>query len=253
LVQARGGHVVVECYQSLVQLLQTFPGVEQVVPRGTPLPEFDVHAPLLSLPHIMGTTLEIVPAQIPYLNPPHSSSFRLEKPPEADLKVGIVWAGSPDNLSDRIRSCSLKDFLPILPIPGIAFYSLQKGTPVEEIAQLSSQVPLQDLSSQLTDFADTAAVIAQLDLTISVDTAVAHLAGALGRPVWVLLSHRADWRWMLEREDSPWYPSMRLFRQSQPGDWAGVFARVAEALVNISQTLQRTSATSARMPFPSHE
>ncbi len=237
LVQARGGCVIVECYQSLVRLLPTVPGVEQVVPRGTTLPEFDVHAPLLSLPHILGTTLETVPAQIPYLSPPHSPSWRLEQPPDTYLKVGIVWAGSPDNLSDRIRSCSLKDFSPLLQLPGIAFYSLQKGTPVEELTQLSSQVPLQDLSSQLDDFAATAAVIAQLDLTISVDTAVAHLAGALNRPVWVLLCDKADWRWMLEREDSPWYPGMRLFRQSQSGDWAGVFARVTEALSRQVQIL----------------
>ena len=230
IVQARGGHVVVECYQSLVRLLQTVPGVEQVIPRGIPLPEFDVHAPLLSLPYILGTTLETVPAQIPYLNPPHSPSFRLEKPSEAELKVGIVWAGSPENRTNHIRSCSLKDFLPIFHIPGIKFYSLQKGAAVEELAQLSSKVPLQDLSSQLNDFADTAAVVAQLDLTISVDTAVAHLGGALGCPVWVLLCYEADWRWMRDREDSPWYPSVRLFRQNQSGDWAGVFARVAEAL-----------------------
>jgi len=230
LVQVRGGCVIVECYQSLVRLLQTVAGVEQVIPRGTALPKFDVHAPLLSLPHILGTTLETVPAQIPYLSPPHSPSLRLEQPPETYLKVGIVWAGSPDNLSDRIRSCSLHDFLPLLHLPGIAFYSLQKGTPAKELTQFSSPALLQDLDSQLNDFADTAAAIAQLDLIISVDTAVAHLAGALGRPVWVLLCDQADWRWMRDREDSPWYPGMRLFRQHRPGNWAGVFTRVAEAL-----------------------
>ncbi len=231
LVQACGGHVVVECQQPLVRLLTTVAGVEKVVPTGTTLPEFDVHAPLLSLPRILGTTLETVPAQIPYLNLSHFPSLRLENLPGTYLKVGIVWAGNPMHRANPSRSCSLNHFLTILNIPGIAFYSLQKGAPVEELAQLSSKVLLQDLSSQLNDFADTATVLAQLDLIITVDTAVAHLAGALGRPVWVLLSHRCDWRWMMEREDSPWYPTVRLFRQQQPGDWAGVFERVAEALI----------------------
>jgi ADP-heptose:LPS heptosyltransferase len=124
--------------------------------------------------------------------------------------------------------------LALLNIPGIAFYSLQKGVQAGEFAHLPSEVPLQDLSSQLNDFADTATVVTQLDLIITVDTAVAHLAGALGRPVWVLLSHWCDWRWMIEREDSPWYPTIRLFRQHQAGDWAGVFERVAEALVKFA-------------------
>lgn len=234
LVQARGGHVVIECQQPLVRLLTTVAGVEKVVPTGTTLPEFDFHAPLLSLPRILGTTLETVPAQIPYLNPPQSHSLRLETPPGACLRIGIVWAGNPGNRADWSRSCSLNHFLAILNIPSIAFYSLQKGAPVGELAQLSSKVPLQDLSSQLNDFADTAVVVAQLDLIITVDTAVAHLAGALGRPVWVLLSHWCDWRWMIEREDSPWYPTVRLFRQHQSGDWVGVFARVAEALVELA-------------------
>jgi tetratricopeptide (TPR) repeat protein len=233
LVQARGGRVLIECQQPLVRLLKTVAGIEKVVPLGTTLPEFDVHAPLLSLPHILGTTLETVPAQIPYLKPPQHHSLRLDRPPGACLQVGIVWAGNPDNRTDKTRSCSLNYFLALLNIPGIAFYSLQKGVQAGEIAHLPSDVSLQDLSGQLNDFADTAVVVTQLDLIITVDTAVAHLAGALGRPVWVLLSHWCDWRWIIDREDSPWYPTIRLFRQHQSGDWAGVFARVAEALVEL--------------------
>ncbi len=149
LVQARGGHVVVECQQPLVRLLTTVAGVQKVVPTGTTLPEFDVHAPLLSLPRILGTTLETVPAQIPYLNLSQSPSLRLETLPGTYLKVGIVWAGNPMHRANRSRSCSLNHFLSILDIPSIAFYSLQKGAPVEELTQLSSKVPLQDLNSQL--------------------------------------------------------------------------------------------------------
>jgi tetratricopeptide (TPR) repeat protein len=232
LVQARGGKVVVECHELLVRLLRTVSGINKVIAIGTELPEFDVHASLLSLPYILGTTLETIPAHIPYVHHDPSLSFKLENQ-KANLKVGIVWAGNPEHVNDRNRSCSLKDFLSILNTPGISFYSLQKGHPVGEIAELSEKVPLQDLSSQLHDFADTAAVVAQLDLIITVDTAVAHLAAALGRPVWVVISFIHDWRWLLEREDSPWYPSMRLFRQQQPGDWTEVLGRVQVALLSL--------------------
>jgi tetratricopeptide (TPR) repeat protein len=232
LVQQRGGHVVVECQESLVRLLKSVSGISNVIAIGTKLPEFDVQAPLMSLPYIFGTTLETIPAQIPYINHDPSLSLKLES--SSSMKVGLVWAGNPENPNDRNRSCSLSDFLGILNTPGISFYSLQKGLSVVQIAELSEKVPLQDLSSQLHDFADTAAVVAQLDLIITVDTAVAHLAGALGRPVWVVISFIHDWRWLLEREDSPWYPSMRLFRQQQLGDWTEVLGRVQAALLKLT-------------------
>ncbi len=228
LVQARGGIVVVECHEPLVRLLKTISSIDRVIARETTLPEFDVHVPLMSLPYIFGTTLETVPNQVPYLN--YDQSPRLSTEPSSLMKVGIVWAGNPDFAGNHQRSCTLNHFLGILDTPGVAFYSLQKGIAVEELAQLSQKV-----ISQVDDFADTAAVIAQLDLIITVDTAVAHLAGALGKPVWVLLAFNPDWRWMLEKEDSPWYPSMRLFRQRQSGDWAEVFARVEAALLQKIQ------------------
>ncbi len=202
LVQARGGIVVVECHQPLVRLLKTISSIDRVIAReSSTLPEFDVHAPLMSLPYILGTTLETVPDRVPYLNYDPSPRLRLE--PSSLMKVGIVWAGNPDFPKNRQRSCTLNHFLGILDTVGFAFYSLQKGPQVVELTQLSEKVQIQDLSNQLDDFADTAAVVAQLNLIITVDTAVAHLAGALGKPVWLLLPFSPDWRWMLEREDSP--------------------------------------------------
>ncbi len=233
MVKAGGGMVVFECQQPLFRLLINCPGIDQVVPRGADLPQFDVHVPLMSLPRIFGTTLTTVPQAIPYLSVKEPLNLKLEMPKNAKLKVGIVWAGSPTNKSDRYRSCSLQDFQALFHIPNIAFFSLQKGPPVTELAQFSSDI-IQDLSPVLGDFADTAEIISQLDLVITVDTAVAHLTGALGKPVWLLLCFAADWRWLLEREDSPWYPSMRLFRQEHLGDWVGVFAQVIIALQKIT-------------------
>lgn len=233
LVIERGGHIIVECQPPLVRLLKTVAGVEKVVAIGEILPEFDVYIPLLSLPRILETTLETIPAAIPYIYPLESVSLKLDVPAKSYLKVGLVWAGNPSHQNDRNRSSSLNHFLPLFQIPGIAFYSLQKGSKVAEINQIAELVPLQDLSSQLNDFADTAAVIAQLDLVITVDTAVAHLTGAMGKPVWVLLCYNSDWRWMTEREDSPWYPSVRLFRQNRAGDWQEILERVAEALKHL--------------------
>ncbi len=232
-VQAHGGKVIVLCPQSLVRLLTTCAGINQLVITEAELPPFDVHAPLMSLPRIFGTTLATIPCSIPYLSPPKSLHLQLEQSTTNQLKIGIVWAGNPNNIRDRSRSCSLTDFQELLQISGISFYSLQKGPRALDLAQLPSEIVIQDLSSDLGDFADTAAIISQLDLVITVDTAVAHLTGALGKPVWVILSFVSDWRWLLEREDSPWYPTMRLFRQNRLGDWTGVFKRIAQQLQNL--------------------
>lgn len=235
LVAQQGARVIVECQKSLVRLLSSVTGIEQVVARGMQLPDFDVQAPLLSLPGIMGTTLETVPAQVPYLMAPDVSYEKLEVLPGTKLKVGIIWAsGHREKLEAlrlyQLKSCSLSMFVDLLSIPSIALYSLQVGRDAAALAQFKAEPRLQDLSPQIQDFADTAALISQLDLVISVDTAVAHLAGALGKPVWVLLPFVPDWRWLMKREDSPWYPTMRLFRQSRPDDWQGVFEAVAQAL-----------------------
>ena len=154
----------------------------------------------------------------------------LHRSPSARLRVGVVWAGSPTYKHDRQRSCALQDFASVLQTPGIEFYSVQKGDRSQELTQLPPDVRIEDLAPLLHDFGETALLLDQLDLIITVDTAVAHLAGALGKAVWVLLSHLPDWRWAPERETTPWYPTMRLFRQAQAGDWSSVMQRVAERL-----------------------
>ncbi|MFB8793999.1 MAG: tetratricopeptide repeat protein [Microcoleus sp.] len=233
IVQQKGGKVVVSCYQELKRLFKAIPGIEQVAVRVEELPEFHLQAPLMSLPYILGTNLENIPANIPYLSPPAGWNFSLDS--NHNLKIGIVWAGSSEHLKDFMRSTDLSYFLKLLDIPGVSFYSLQKEISAGE-RTLLNQIPVTDLSDNLNDFADTAAVISQLDLVICVDTAVAHLVGALGKPVWILLSFVPDWRWMLEREDSPWYPTARLFRQQKPGDWEGVFDRLKTALQEMART-----------------
>jgi len=242
LVAQRGGRVLIECRPPLMRLLSTVPGVTQVVSRDAPTPPFDVHAPLMSLPHILGTTLATVPAPIPYLSAP-AEGFTLPEPAgdasaaaAPPLKVGLVWAGSPTHKNDAHRSCPFMYLWRRLRSPGITFYSLQKGDRTRDLADYcDGQWPMIDLSDRLQDFADTAVAIAQLDLVITVDTAVAHLAGALGKPVWVLLSHPCDWRWLGDRPDSPWYPTARLFRQTQPGDWAELLGRVRQALIELGK------------------
>ncbi len=229
-----GGRVIFTCHRPLIRLLSTLPGIEEFIPLGLPLPAFDVYAPLLSLPAILGTTLETVPHSVPYIYPPASDwQLPIAASPSDHpklLKVCIVWAGGNLYKQNYRRSLSLKQFEPILEVPNIALYSLQKGIPQIEIAELGWESRLQDLNSHLNDMADTATAIAQLDLVITVDTSVAHLAGALGKPVWLLLSHVADWRWISDRDDTPWHPTMRLFRQHQPGDWQALMQRVAEEL-----------------------
>ncbi|WP_242725733.1 tetratricopeptide repeat protein [Microcoleus vaginatus] len=232
-VQQKGGKVIISCYQELKRLFKQIPGIEQVAVRMDELPDFQVQAPLMSLPHILGTNLENIPANVPYLAAPPNWQFSLNS--DRNFKVGIAWAGSSEHLKDFQRSSDLSYFLTLLDIPGVSFYSLQKETSAEN-RTLLTQIPVIDLSDNLNDFADTAAVISQLDLVICVDTAVAHLAGALGKPVWILLCFMPDWRWMLEREDSPWYPTARLFRQQTPGDWEEVFDRIKTALKHLIST-----------------
>ena len=227
MVKERGGRVVVECRPQLVRLFSTMDAIDDLIPMGDPLPAFDVYAPLMSLPGIFGTTLATIPGHVPYLAPPAEAGPALPEGPDGTrLTVGIAWAGSRTNTNDRNRSCRLRDFDPVLSVPGVAFFSLQKD---EAAAELEGTA-VHDLSGRLGDFADTAAVVDKLDLVLSVDTAVIHVAGALGRPVWVLVPFAPDWRWARHGDTSPWYPTVRLFRQPAPGDWASVFATVAEEL-----------------------
>lgn len=228
-VAAAGGRVVVECERGLARLVATVDGVERIVLKDAPLPEHTLRVPLMSLPRIAGTTLGTVPAAVPYLKAPEGARRPLLAPAGGRRRVGIVWAGNPKHGKDRARSCPLGHFAALARRDDVALYSLQVGPQAAELASLDA--PIGDLAPGLTDFADTAAALDALDLVITVDTAVAHLAGALARPVWTLLPVAPDWRWMLERDDSPpWYPTMRLFRQASRGDWDDVFARVEAAL-----------------------
>lgn len=241
------GRIMVECPSELIRLFATVPAIAQLIPQGAPLPEFDVHLPLMSLPYVLNTSLATLPNQVPYLSVPDACrsplaiSINLKITSPADslndraLKIGIVWASvslnnSRQRKSYRNRTASLAVFMRELCPLHVELYSLQVGVHAADITKYGFQNRLHDLSPQLQNFADTAAAIDQLDLVISVDTAVAHLAGALAKPVWVVLPFAGDWRWLLHREDSPWYPTMRLFRQNTPGDWGGVMATVVQTL-----------------------
>ncbi|MBL1174304.1 FkbM family methyltransferase [Pantanalinema sp. GBBB05] len=249
LVAQRGGHVVIACQKPLLRLLNTIGGIDRCVDRDRVDVQTHLHCPLLDLPLILGTTLETIPAQVPYFQVP-PSRVKLPGNGQDAFKVGIAWAANPSSSTAGKRSCRLNDFLSLLELPQVVLYSLQKDCPEADRPLLTAQERMSDLSDQLQDFGDTAAAIAQLDLVISVDTAVAHLAGALGKPVWTLLSYVADWRWLLDRPDSPWYPTMRLFRQPQPGDWQTVFQHIMTALQQTIPTTP-TPPTSASAPPPS--
>lgn len=237
LVRDRGGVVRVCCPPVLAGLLATCPGVDRAIPAGEPLGDFAVQIPLLSLPKILGTTAETIPAEVPYLTAPRSASEALSPPLAAAggaLRVGIVWATGAAHPTTAQRSCSVALFRPLADVPGVRLFGLQHGETARELCDLGDP-RLTDLSPWLGDFSTTAALVEQMDLILTVDTAMAHLAGALGKKVWTLLPQPADWRWMLDREDSPWYPTLRLFRQSRPGDWEEAFERIAQALAEEAQ------------------
>lgn len=229
LVAARGGRVVLECPRELLRLFaSSFPQVA-LLPKGEPPPPFDLQASLPSLPGIFRVTLETIPANIPYLKVPPGSGSTL--PPMGDgLTVGLAWACSPASAS-AARSIGLARLAPLFAVPKVRFYGLQVGPAAAELVE--GRWPVTDLSPCLSDFADTAAAVARLDLVISVDTAVVHVAGALGRPVWVALPHPADWRWLRQRGDSPWYPSATLFRQAPGGGWPAVAEALAQHLAAL--------------------
>jgi Flp pilus assembly protein TadD len=240
LVKAKGGKVVLTCQPRLFDLLSHCKGFDQLIRHGDPLPEFDVHAPLATLPKLLGITVETIPADIPYLfaAPVRLEHWRRELPPSDSLKVGIAWQGNPRYGGDRHRSIPLIFFLPLARLAGVQLYSLQKGEGSEQLLSLALGNGILDLAGRLDErggaFLDTAAALKNLDLVITCDTSIGHLAGGLGVPTWTLLSFNSDWRWLLERQDSPWYPTVRLFRQQRAGDWSEVFLRVADALRHVA-------------------
>lgn len=231
LLKARGARrVYLECPYAVVPLLSGVQGLDGVVARGAPLPAYDVHANLMSLPGLFGTTLDTVPCAVPYIPVAPRPARAMVRTGRDELAVGFVWAGNPIHARDFLRSAPLDRFLALMAVEGTRFFSLQKGEAAERAIDGERRPNLVNLAPHLADFRDTAAVIDALDLVITVDTSVAHLAGALGRETWLLLPHVPDFRWMLEREDSPWYPTMRLFRQPAPRDWDSTFAVVEQAL-----------------------
>jgi tetratricopeptide (TPR) repeat protein len=233
MVIKAGGTVVLGVPAKLSRIAALISGIE-LVNNNDPLPSFDFHCPLLSLPLAFGTTIETIPAQVPYLAVPDealqkASTFSW---PATGLRVGLAWSGNPKHRKNRMRSIPLALLDPLFKLEGVHFYSLQMGPAAGELK--TARAAITDLSPFTGDMADTAAQIAHLDLIISIDTSIAHLAGSLGKPLWVLLTRLPDWRWLLDREDSPWYPTARLFRQSKSGDWAPVVELLRTALEELA-------------------
>jgi hypothetical protein len=227
--------VILGCSAEMGPLLANIPGVSQYCHRWTDVPGHAAHCRLSSLPYLFHTQLDTIPSQFPYLkvDPARVAHWRerLNATLPAGLKrIGLAWTGRPSHPNDRRRSMTLAQLAPLTSVGQAAFVSLQKPIPARSLAVMSMFPGMVNLADDLTDFGETAALVENLDLVITVDTSMAHLAGALGKPVWVLIPKAADWRWMLEREDSPWYPSVRLFRQQKPGAWDEVLERLRLAL-----------------------
>ncbi len=224
------------CHPALKRLFATLDGVDSVISfdEPPPLENWDWWTPPLSLPGLFHTRLDTIPAQLPYLSAPPADIVRWNAClPRSGLRVGLVWKGNPNFENDAERSLpGLETLAPLGKVPGITFISLQKGAGEEQAASPPAGLPLVNLAPEITDFADSAAIVANLDLVICVDTAIAHLAGALGKPVWVMLpDYKTDWRWLTRRSDSPWYPGvMRLFRQREMGNWDNVVEEIAAAM-----------------------
>ena len=231
MAAARVGRLVLACQEPLIPLLRHMPGVAAAVPTGSRLPQHERAIFMGSLPHRLGTQLDSIPTSDGYLaaDPTRARTWAGLLP--GRQRIGLVWAGNPQLAGDAQRSMGFEQVAPLLATTGAQFFSLQVG---ERVHDVSGRGDIVDLSSHLTDFGETAAVIANLDLVIAVDTAVAHLAAALGRPTWIMLPRVADWRWLTRRTDSPWYASVRLFRQTRAEEWAPVVARVASALRRFS-------------------
>ncbi|VXC48286.1 TPR repeat-containing protein [Burkholderia sp. 8Y] len=252
LLKSQGvGKLTVACAPSLVRLFQSIGGADAVIDATVALrfEEYDYKCYMMSMPFLLGTTLDTIPAQVPYLSAPAGGIEYWKQRMNADvpgarLRAGVVWGGSPELgtvrhgpaefHADLRRSIRLTAFLPLLEVAGVTFVSLQKGPPEVQLKDIPDHVRPLNPMADVADFADTAAIIENLDLVITVDTSVAHLAGALGKSVWILSRFEGEWRWLHERDDSPWYPSARIFRQKQRGDWSGVIARVARELRAIA-------------------
>jgi tetratricopeptide (TPR) repeat protein len=238
-VAGKGATVILQVQPALKTMLSDIAGAQQVLGQDEPLPEFDFHCPLLSLPLAMGTRPETIPADIPYLRVADAAAakWKAKLPGHGASRVGIAWSGHPAHRNDHNRSIALSRLLP-LQCPGASLVSLQKDVRPDDAKVLAANQQILHFASELGDFSDAAALISLMDLVISVDTSIAHLAGALGKPVWILLPFDPDWRWLVDRKDSPWYPTARLYRQPEAGDWASVVERVGRDLGDRFGTTQ---------------
>ena len=248
LVARRGAEVLLYCSPRLVTLLRRLPAVAAVAPDDRPPPRTDRACSLMDVPGIWGTDVDSIPGDCPYL-PAHTRQPPL-LPPARQFRVGIVWAGRPTNDLDRRRSCRLDHFAPLVELPGTEFVSFQVGPRAAELRTSGWYGLIREAPPAAVPFDATADALTEVDLVVTVDTVLAHLAGAVGRPVWTLLSFVSDWRWMLGRTDTPWYPTMRLFRQPAPDDWASVFREVREALA--ARVGQKTTPCNTRANSSGH-
>ena len=248
LLKALGAQVMLQNRPGMDEISPAFNGIDRVLEPNEALPPFDYYIPVMGLPRVFGTDLDSVPAEVPYLRIDPVRAERWAKRlgnEHGRMKVGVVWAGRASHERDAYRSIKLRALLPICDVEGVEIYSLQKGEGAAQLRELESRPPIVDLQEELTDFAETAAAIGQLDLVVSVDTSVAHLAGALGKPLWVLLPQPAEWRWLERGEESPWYPAARLFRQRGSGDWDELVARVKTGLADMVERRKQDRAADA--------
>jgi len=230
--RALTGPITLAVREPLHKIMMTVRGVDAVMPRSGPVGDGQLHLPLLTLPMVLGHRFEDLPGRAPYMTAPAAPPPAVKAAIESvsGLKVGIVWSGSVTFKGNDKRATALEPFLRFLEVPGVRLFSLQKGPPLKELDALKGEGLIIDLGSMIDDFAESAAAISMLDLVIMTDSSVSHLCGAINRPCWVLLSFAPDWRWFSDRSDSPWYPSLRLFRQKAPGAWGPVFDEALAAL-----------------------
>jgi Tfp pilus assembly protein PilF len=239
MLASMGAKVVLEVQPPLKSLMATLPGVSTLIARGEPLPAFDIHCPIMSLPLALGTTFKTIPAVVPYLKAPEYrvQDWQARLPRNGKLRVAFAWSGSATHEHDAVRSIPLEKWRPLLDHRDIQWISIQRDLRTGDEAILAAYPSIVHVGAELKDFAETAAVIAACDLVVSVDTSVAHLAGALDRRAWILLQHSPDFRWLLNRSDSPWYPRTRLFRQPSFGDWESVLKAVSKEMESLREAL----------------
>jgi tetratricopeptide (TPR) repeat protein len=238
LIAQRGGKPIVTAFPELRRLLRTVPCLDEIICPPEEIPAFDLQSPLASLPGLFETTLQNIPANIPYIfaDPVLAERWKPRIPQDGRVKIGLVWSSKPESKDHATHSPGIAQFAPLGAVPGTWFCSLQKGPAAAETVSPPEGLQITDWTAELQDFADTASLIANLDLIICCDSAVAHLAAAMGKPTWLLLPFVPDWRWLLDRDDSPWYPTMRLFRQPNPGDWQSPIRQVSRELRKLAKT-----------------